>query len=54
MLNISGSFSGAYANNFSYSTVLNGSTGTIYLYYRGINAGAIKYRIYTNGYIGDI
>lgn len=54
MLNISGSFSGAYANNISYSAVLNGSTGTIYLYYRGINAGAIKYRIYTNGYIGDI
>lgn len=54
MLNISGSFSGAYANNISYSAVLNGSMGTIYLYYRGINAGAIKYRIYTNGYIGDI
>ena len=54
MLNISESFSGAYANDFSYSTVLNGSTGTIYLYYRGRNAGAIKYGIYTNGYIGEI
>ena len=54
IINISGSFSGAYANNFSYSTVLNGSMGTIYMYYRGINAGAIKYRIYTNGYIEDI
>ena len=54
IINISGSFSGAYANNLSYSTVLNGSTGTIYLYYRGRNAGAIKYGIYTNGYIGEI
>ena len=54
IINISGSFSGAYANNLSYSTVLNGSTGTIYMHYRGINVGAIKYRIYTNGYIEDI
>lgn len=54
IINISGSFSGAYANNLSYSTELNGSTGTIYMYYRGINVGAIKYRIYTNGYIEDI
>ena len=54
IINISESFSGAYANDFSYSTVLNGSTGTIYLYYRGRNAGAIKYGIYTNGYIGEI
>lgn len=52
--NITGSFSQQLFNGFSYTTSLDGDTGTIYIYLNGAYLGSQSYRIYQNGSLQNI
>lgn len=51
---ITAEFEGESAHNFSYSPSINGDTGTVNIYFNGLNAGSFRYKIYYNGSIKNI
>lgn len=54
LTDITASFIGDFASNFSYSTSYSGNTGYLNLYFNGMGAGVLTYRISTNGKIANI
>lgn len=54
ILDISAYATGTYASNFSYSTSKNGADGYLYLYFNGLSAGTLHYKIYRNGTIVNL
>ncbi len=54
MLSISGSFSGTFASDFTYSTNRNGAYGSITAYFGGVGLKTFTYHIDTNGHIEEV
>jgi hypothetical protein len=54
LTSITGTFTGDYASRFSYSSSIEGNTGSILFYFYGAAFGSFAYKIYTNGNIQNI
>ena len=54
LTSMTGTFSGTYASSFSYTSSINGQTGSVNIYFDGIKEGTFSYRIHTNGNIQNL
>lgn len=54
LTSMTGTFSGTYASRLSYTSSINGQTGSVNIYFNGIKVGTLSYKIYTNGNIQNI